>query len=688
MLYNMMLPIKPIHMTDVIQQEVLIQWPERAEFIPVVDKDESFIGILSKDVLHFVRQIGIQDAAVLESVLDRQIPCIFVDTDIKSLSPDFYRGVVMDREQNIIGIVNAKDYVQHVSHYWQELNEKIFAVINSAKNGILAVDRQGKIMIANSVVEQMVGKTREDLLGADVIKIIPDTRLMEIVRSGKALLGQRFVFPTCSVITNYAPIMIDNHVMGAVSIFQDISIVEDSSKELDYVKGLMQELEAIINSSYDGMFITDGQGVVLRINQAYEDITGIKFSEIIGKNMKSLVEERYYDQSVTLLVMQQRKSITINQTVKGDRKILVTGNPIFDKQGELFRVVTNVRDITKLVNLQDQLLKTQEQTLKYEIELSHLRSMQMQDHEIIFRSRAMAQVVELAIRMADVNSTVLITGESGTGKEMIAKLIHKKGIGLAKPLVKINCAAIPEQLLESELFGYEGGAFTGARKEGKPGLFELAHNGTLFLDEIGDIPLVLQAKLLRAIQEREIVRVGGTKPITFNVRIIAATHRDLIQMVKDNLFRQDLYYRLMVVPVSMPPLRERKDDILVLVMHFLDKINQRFGFKKRLSSPLLDRLMDYSWPGNVRELENVMERMIVTAIGDELTVDLLPEIMGQKQFLPRPRTKLKTAVEETEAYLLRETYAQWGSWQKVAEILGVDRTTVFRKASKYGLLRN
>jgi PAS domain S-box-containing protein len=672
-------------MTDIIRQETLIPWPERAEFIPVVDKDEAFMGILSKDGLRLVRQMGIQASEALESVLDRQIPCIFVDRELTSLPPDFYRGVVLDREQHIIGIVNSKDYAPQVSHYWQEKLKKFFAVINSAKNGILAIDNQGKILIANPVVEQMVGKSRAELLGADVRKVIPGTRLLEIVESGKALLGQRFVFPTYSVITNYAPIMVDNHVMGAVSIFQDISIVEDISMELDYVKGLMQELEAIINSSYDGMFITDGQGVVLRINQAYEDITGIKLNEIIGKNMKGLVEVGYYDQSVSLLVMEQQKSLTINQTVKGDRKILVTGNPIFDKQGNLFRVVTNVRDITKLVNLQEQLVKTQEQTLKYKTELSHLRSMQMQGHEIIFRSRAMAQVVELAIKVADVNSTILITGESGTGKELIAKLIHKKGIGVAKPLIKINCAAIPEQLLESELFGYEGGAFTGAKKEGKPGLFELAHNGTLFLDEIGDIPLVLQAKLLRAIQEKEIVRVGGTKPITFNVRIIAATHRDLVQMVKENKFRQDLYYRLVVVPITIPPLRERKDDILVLVMHFLDKINQRFGFQKKISSSLLDKLLDYSWPGNVRELENLIERMIVTSIKDEITPEQLPDYINKEHFMPRKGSKLKEAVEQVEIQLMTEAFKEYSSWAKVADVLGVDRSTIFRKANKYGI---
>jgi PAS domain S-box-containing protein len=456
--------------------------------------------------------------------------------------------------------------------------------------------------------------------------------------------------------------------------------------ELCSDKDLINELEATIHSSYDGIFITDGKGVVLRLNKAYERITGIKAKEIIGKDMQTLVKEKYYDQSVTLLVMEKLCSVTINQIVKGNHKILVTGNPIFDKNHQLHRVVTNVRDVTDLVTLQDQLIKTQEQTLKYQAELSHLRSMQIKDTEMVFCSKAVNKVVELAIKVADVDSTVLITGESGTGKELIAKLIHRQGKGMAKPFIRINCGAIPEQLLESELFGYEGGAFTGAKREGKPGLFELAHNGTMFLDEIGELPLALQVKLLRAIQDREIVRVGGTKTTPVNVRIIAATNRDLAKMVQGGTFREDLFYRLMVIPIHLPSLRDRKEDIPLLVMHFVENFNKHFGYHKVISPEVIDKLASYSWPGNVRELENVIERMMVTANDDELKVGLLPEVIYKKVYLPKRGTPLKQAVEQTEAYLLAETYKDNPSWKKVAAILGVDRTTALRKATRYGLV--
>jgi PAS domain S-box-containing protein len=516
--------------------------------------------------------------------------------------------------------------------------------------------------------------------------MIPNTRLMDIMKSGKPLIGQKFEGQNVSLMVNYAPVIRDGRVVGAVSVFQDISRLEEISQELSVVKALNRELGAIIHSSYDGIWITDGEALTLDVNEAYERITGISAKEVIGRTMQELVKAGYFDQSVTLVVMKELKSVTINQIIRGNKKVLVTGNPIFDENGKLFRVVTNVRDVTELSNLQEQLNQEKEQVLKYKTELTHLRALQIRNAELIFRSEPMMQIVDLAIRMADVDSTLLITGESGTGKEVVAKLIHRQGKGDASPFISINCAAIPEQLLESELFGYEGGAFTGAKKEGKPGLFELAHKGTLFLDEVAELPLTLQVKILRAIQDRQITRVGATKSMPINVRIIAATNRNLTKMLKEGAFREDLYYRLMVVPINVPPLRNRKEDIPLLVRHFLDEFNGHFGYSKTISPQVLDKLLNYSWPGNVRELRNVIERMIVMSQGDEIVLNDLPGFIHIRQPIHQHGARLREAVIETETYLLSDTYKECGSWQKTAEILGVDRATVFRKAAKYGLL--
>lgn len=560
-------------------------------------------------------------------------------------------------------------------------------MLDVANNGIIIVNEYAEIILVNRVVSEIVGVEKNKLIGRRITDVFPNSLLPGVLKSEEVLYEKKNILNDIPVLANYSPVTEKGIICNAICIFQDLSRIEHLDEELNSAKHLLRELNAIINSSYDGIFITDGKGVVLRLNSAYERISGIKANEVLGKTMNQLVNEGIYDQSVTLQVLEERRSVTIPQTIKRTNKqILVTGSPVFDEEGLLSRVVTNVRDITELNFLESQLKKSEEQTLKYKAELNHLRSLQIENTDIIYCSEVMARVIQLTMKVAQVDTTVLITGESGTGKELIAKLIHEQGKGINESFIKVNCAAIPEQLLESELFGYVGGAFTGAKREGKPGLFELANKGTLFLDEVGDMPLLLQTKLLRALQEKEIVRVGGARSIKVDVKIIAATNRDLEKMVKEGTFRQDLYYRLAVVPIIIPPLRDRKEDIPLLIKYFLNKCNKRFAFQRRISSELIDILTDYSWPGNVRELENVMERMMIVATDDDLSVNLLPKSMYRQSPLPKRGTKLKEAVKQTEIFLLEETYREYKSWPKVAEVLGVDRTTIFRKARNYNLL--
>lgn len=564
-------------------------------------------------------------------------------------------------------------------------SDGLSAIINSIDKGILSVDSSGKIVFINPTAEKLLGISVKEFLGRHILEFNADSLIPQVLDSRSQLLGQHIEVNNNVFLCDYYPIVIEEKLSGAVAIFQDTTTLEKVSLELKFVRELLKEMEAIFQSSYDGIFITDGEGLVLKANKAYERIAGISAEEVVGKTMSALVEERYYDESVTLLVMEKHQPQTIVQTVKSGRKVLVTGNPIFDEDGNLFRVVTNVRDITELMALRDGLTTSREQALKYEAELTRLRTMQIEEIGLIYRSKTMSKAVETALEVANVDSTVLITGDSGTGKELLAKLIHQKGKGIKKPFIKINCGALPDSLMESELFGYEKGAFTGAKKEGKPGFFELANEGTLFLDEIGDMPLYLQVKLLRAIQDKEIVRVGGTTPISLNVRIIAATHRNLMQMVHEKSFRLDLYYRLMVVPIQIPSLQERKEDIPLLIKHFLDRFNIQFAFNKSFSPAVIERCVNYSWPGNVRELENVIERMMVTSAEDLIDVDHLPESIGKTAFLPARGTKLKEAVEQAEKFLMQETYREHLSWEKVAEVLGINRATVYRKAKKYHL---
>jgi TyrR family helix-turn-helix protein len=298
----------------------------------------------------------------------------------------------------------------------------------------------------------------------------------------------------------------------------------------------------------------------------------------------------------------------------------------------------------------------------------------------------------LALRLSQVESTILVEGESGVGKEVFAEMVHNSGPRKDHPFIKINCGAIPDQLLESELFGYVSGAFTGARKQGKAGLLEAANGGSLFLDEIGEMPLRLQVKLLRVLQEKNITRVGDSVPIKVNVRVMAATNRNLAAMVQAGQFRKDLFYRLNVVPVRIPPLRERKEDILVLAYRFLDSCNKRYRFSKQIDREVLNCLLEYEWPGNVRELENMVEQMVVVTQGELITLDDLPKPLKRgltcAQISPLPAMEdksLKEIMEEVERSALLYAYRKHKTTRRMALNLGIHQSTVVRKMNQYGI---
>lgn len=679
------IPIESLSLADTVGTALSLMQSRHVDIVPVSDPLNRLVGAVTRMDLLSALQGGKAMNRTLEGCLSGRTSKLSPDEEVESIPGSAIPALVLSEEGAVTGVVSLESYADALQVAMKEFREQASSIFDSAGSGIMAINEKGTIIAANRMAEEILGIKSSGSVGRDILEVIPNSRLMDIMMSGEPLMGQKFEGQNVSLVVNYAPIIRDGRVMGAISVFQEITGLEEISHELDVVKSLNRELGEIIHSSYDGIWITDGEGLVLDINEAYERITGISVKDVIGRTMRELVDEGYFDQSVTLAVMKELRSVTIIQTVKGGKQLLVTGNPIFDENGKLFRVVTNVRDVTELANLRQQLSRQEEQVLKYKTELTHLRSRQIRDSELIFRSVLMKQIIELGIKMADVDSTVLITGESGTGKELIAKMIHRRGKGDTSPFISINCAAIPEHLLESELFGYEGGAFTSARREGKPGLFEMAHAGTLFLDEVAELPLALQVKLLRAIQDKEIKRLGATKSTPVDVRIIAATNRDLSKMLKEGTFREDLYYRLMVVPVNVSPLRDRKEDIPLLIRHFLDEFNRHFGYHKAISPQVLDKLENYSWPGNVRELRNVIERMVVMSQRDEITIDDLPGFINIKLPFYRQGARLKDAVIEIETHLLSETFKECGSWQETAKILGVNRATIFRKAAKYRL---
>lgn len=424
-----------------------------------------------------------------------------------------------------------------------------------------------------------------------------------------------------------SPIVIlkkDNKFSGIVS----------KNKLLDYYHKQTLELEenlnTIIEGISDGLYITDGDGYTTRINSTYEKITGIKAEDVMGKHMKKLVDQGYYSDSVTLHVLEEKKSVTISHKIKTGKEVMVTGTPVFDDSGNITRVVTTVRDMEALNKMKSELQKTKKLNTKYYNEIEKLRSQQLKLNDYIIHSTKMKKIVDLAIRSGQFNSTVLIQGESGVGKEIIARIIHKSSQTKNSKngsLIKVNCGAIPKNLLESELFGYEKGAFTGAKKNGKPGMFELAEDGTLFLDEIAELPLKLQVKLLRALQEREIIRV------------------------------------------------------------------ERFDTNKKLSLKLIELLENHDWPGNVRQLKNIIERLVVMVENDIISKKHLPADFkdklnincNQNMINIKNNLDLKQAVKKLEKEIIKNAMKKANTTREISSLIGVSQPTVVRKINKYNL---
>lgn len=470
-------------------------------------------------------------------------------------------------------------------------------------------------------------------------------------------------------------------------------------KEKESLQELRNELNEVINSSFDGIVICDQDGIIIHQNPAYEQITGLLVSDCIGRSLKELEDEDVIDVSASLKALKENKEVTIIQKINTGATVLVSAVPIRNKNGEIKKVVNNVRDLTQLNTLESEIRKLEQKNQQIHQELALLKEQNDPKFSLIAHSDIMKDVLDRALRVAHIDSGVLVQGDSGVGKEKIVELIHRHSFRKDYPLIKINCGAIPESLLESELFGYESGSFTGANHKGKAGLFEAANHGIIFLDEIGEMPLQLQVKLLRVLQEHEITRIGGTKPIPVDIRIIAATHRDLSVMIKKGQFREDLYYRLNVIPIKVPSLKERKEDIIPLIYHFLNGINHKYGINRKFLKDALHAFTNYDWPGNVRELQNLVERITLMSLSPKIGLD---DLQKELRFFDNPQFSakllqptsasngayvepLKDRVEAFETEMIIDAINSFPSIRKAATALKVDQSTLVRKMQKYNI---
>ncbi len=460
---------------------------------------------------------------------------------------------------------------------------------------------------------------------------------------------------------------------------------------------LESQLKAVIESISDGIYMTDSNGICIACNEAFKQITGIN-ADIIGKHVRYLLEHNMISEAVSIEAISSRRRITKIIKYPSGCEALVTGNPVFNQNGELIAVVATVRDLTELNALKQELQQSKRLAAQYLQTLKNLNTpSNVTLEKFIVRDAKMQRVFDLVQRVADSDATVMIYGESGVGKGLIAELLHEQSTRSKKgQFVKVDCGAIPSALLESELFGYERGAFTGARQEGKTGLFELANNGTLLLDEIGELPLSLQVKLLTVLQDRQFLRVGGIKSIPINVRVLCATHRNLEKMVAQGTFRSDLFYRLNVIPINIPPLRERKEDILVLAVSFLEKFCAKYHRSTTILPEVLDCFLEYTWPGNVRELENTLERLVVLNQDGTIKLEELPErikiyfqpmISNYNNSTGQELIPLKTAVAAAEREFIKLALQKSKKLALAAEALDIDISTLLRKCRRYGINR-
>jgi len=557
-------------------------------------------------------------------------------------------------------------------------------VLDAAQNGIVIIDASGEILLYNRAALELLGDKGPSPVGRHFSEVRSDAwpGIQEVLATGRPQVGRRLEFGHVTIVANRSPIMLEGRVAGVISVFQDISAYEALISQLSGYQELSRELEAIIESSHDGLFIADHKADTIRVNSAYERVTGLKRQDLIGRNMRDLVAEGVFDHSVTLDVLREKRAKTIMQSIKGGKQVMVTGTPVLDGQGAISLVVTNVRDITELNRLRAQLAQSQALSSRYHQSLKEREQVEEARGDMVAASPAMEQVLARAVKAAASRTAILIQGESGVGKTMLARIIHRMSPRAKAPFVKISCGAIPEALMESELFGYRRGAFTGAAPEGKAGLVEAAHTGTVFLDEVGELTPGMQVKLLEVLEDGGFTRVGDVKPTSVDVRLIAATNQDLARLVEEKRFRGDLYYRLNVVPIRIPPLRQRPEDVPALALHVM----RRLGRAKRLEPEVLDALAAYRFPGNVRELINLMERMAVMSEGKSITLADLPGELKPTPGLPwdplAAGLSLKEATGRLEEEMIRAALKRLESPSKAARALGVHPTTLWRKLKR------
>ena len=565
-----------------------------------------------------------------------------------------------------------------------DMKNQLDKILDSTHDGMIAIDERGVVTLFNKSAERITGLKADAIVGHKAVDVVPNTRLHIVLARGEPELNQQQKIGQTVIISNRVPLRDDEGgIVGAVAVFRDITEIKTLTEQVSDLWKARNLLEAVIDATEDAISVADEQGNNIIVNSAYTKITGLPKEAVLNKPVTIDIAE---GESMHLQILRTGKPVRNVRMKVGPAKkeVIVNVAPIFI-DGKVRGSVGVIHDISQIMTLTSELAHARKLIRRLEARYTW--------DDIVGTAAALSAAKQQAMRAAGTPATVLLRGESGTGKELFAHAIHNASSRSRGQFVRVNCTALPEQLLESELFGHEEGAFTGTMKGGKRGLFEEADRGTLFLDEIGDITMAIQQKLLRVLQEKEIMKVGNTVPVPVDVRIIAATNANLEQKIKDHVFREDLYYRLNVLPIWVPPLRDIKDDLPVLANHIVMRLNVDYGRQvERIEDDAMEMLREYQWPGNVRELQNVIGRAMINMKPAERTIgavhlplfecDRIGQIiLGTVQ---GPVIPLDSVIAEAEkAAIERALHEARGNRERAAQLLGTAVRNLYYKIRKY-----
>ena len=645
--------------------------------LPITDAERNLQGVFTRSGLYQMILDGSPLEAPIQPYIKKQARSIRIDTPYREIeqivkTSKVGTGVVLDERDKVIGLLTKTDMVVALLKSANTLKDQLETILQHSNIGVLMTDDRMKVVYANEAFAKISGRSVDSIISKEIGEVFPG--LLNEENSPHHYEK----FKSILHISSYETV---NHQEGKILLFQDISEFEKMAEELETVKKLKLTIETTLENAYDGILMTNERNMITMVSPPLLELFNLEKTEVLYKPVDQVLSQL----KLGNVFSSEMAEVSDFHEINGIRYI-VHRIPI-KKDGKVIGAIGKVmfRQLNEVSELFKRLQKAENKASFYHQQLQKSESARFTWDHIFSEDPYMEKLKKSAAKAAKGRSTVLVRGESGTGKELFAHAIHNSSARSEGKFVVVNCAAIPEDLLESEFFGYEEGAFTGAKQRGKIGKFDLANGGTLFLDEIGDMSLSLQAKLLRVLQEREFYRVGGNVRVKVDVRIIAATNRNLEEMVKQGEFREDLYYRLNVISLNIPPLRERVHDVEFLISGLMKELNSMLGTSiTGISSQAKTALLRYEWPGNVRELRNVLERAMTFAEHGKIQAEDLPDYLISQ--LSSPLSEQISLAEDAELGAIRKALSQAnGNKAKAARLLGISRSGLYEKIKKYQL---